>query len=445
MIEGFSQFIKDQQLCNFGDRILLAVSGGIDSVIMSHLFFESGYSCAIAHCNFQLRGQDSDADEQFTRGLAARLEMPVHVRNFDVETEMKDQGSSVQMAARDLRYQWFHALADEHGFDAIATAHNLNDSIETSLLNLVRGTGIRGLTGIPSRNGKVIRPLLFAQRKEIEAFALQRGIRHREDSSNRETRYRRNKIRHDVIPVLEQINPSFAETMAETIKRLGETERLLEGQVEKVRKKIFREEEGKTIIEVDILRELAPLDSWLFELFSPYGFSKSQCAGIRNILEAGSGKRSVSPSHQIYKDREQLILVENLRAGFERYYLDGPGKHSSLPFAVDVEVFSRDKLREIPRERSIACLDYDLMEFPLTIRHWQHGDYFFPLGMDQMKKLSDFFVDEKVPVPEKERTWILACGKKIVWVMGKRIDHRFRITENTKRVLILRLQSDVAP
>jgi tRNA(Ile)-lysidine synthase len=443
MLEPFKQYIEEQALCRFGDRILLTVSGGVDSVVMTHLFAEAGWECAIAHCNFQLRGQESEADEAFVRSLAARLEMPVFVERFDVKRESGVTGGSVQMAARNLRYNWFRSLAEKHSYDAIATAHNLNDSVETFFLNLARGTGIKGLTGIPPRNGKVIRPLLFATRKEIIDFAATSGIAFREDSSNRETKYQRNKIRHDVIPAMEQLNPGFITTMAANLKRMEEAGVIFGQVVDRVREQVFRKENGRIVADAKVIRELSPSGTWLHELFSPFGFTRAQCEGIRQILDADPGRCSISPTHQLFKDRQQLILVESRPKAFERYYLDDPDKPSSLPFSMDVEVLDRHDLSAIPGEPGIACLDYDSIQFPLTIRHWLHGDYFYPLGMEQMKKLSDFFVDEKVPVPEKECTWILASGRKIVWIMGYRIDNRFRITDRTRRVLLLRLHTDV--
>lgn len=427
----------------YGQRVLLAVSGGIDSVVMAHLYAETDFDCAIAHCNFQLRGEDSDADEAFVRSLAARLEMPVYVERFDVDLEMEERGISLQMAARDLRYNWFLSLASEQSFDAIATAHNLNDSVETFFLNLSRGTGVRGLTGIPERNGNIIRPILFASRKEIEAYANMGNISNRVDSSNRETKYQRNKIRHDVIPSLEQINPSFIDTMALNMERMQELKQIVERSVDGLRDEIFQRVSGEIHIDTAGLIKLDPISTWLYELFAPFGFTRGQCKEIEQLLHSESGKRFISPSHQLFKDRDQLILVESKKDSFERYYLDAPEKSSSLPFSMDVEVMDRKELEKIPSDSHTACLDYEKILFPLTIRRWLPGDSFYPLGMDQMKKLSDFFVDEKVPVPEKERTWILASGKKIVWILGRRIDHRFRITESTGRVLLLRLQPDI--
>jgi len=413
-------------------------------VIMAHLFHAADLECAMAHCNFQLRGKESEGDETFVRELANALEMPFYVRRFDVDRLVHEQGISVQMAARELRYDWFKNLLLEESLDRVATAHNKNDSVETFFLNLSRGSGIRGLKGIAPRREDIIRPMLFATRHDIETYGEEQGIRYREDASNFETKYLRNKIRHDVIPVMEQINPGFIESMSRSMNQLGEMYHIYEESVAQKRSVLFKEHQERITIDVSKLAELHPIKTWLFELFSPHGFSRSQCEGILKIMEAGPGRRSISPTHQLYKDRDHLILVSSLPDSRNRYYLDSPTRHSYLPFSLDMEVLERNQLEEIPDDPMTACLDLEEVQFPLIIRRWMHGDYFYPLGMDQIKKLSDFFVDNKIPVPEKERTWIMASGKKIVWIMGQRIDHRFRITEKTRKVLCLRLHSDPA-
>jgi tRNA(Ile)-lysidine synthase len=444
MIIRLSEYLHREQLCNEGDRILLAVSGGIDSVVMAHLFSSSEYDCAIAHCNFQLRGEDSKEDESFVRTLARNLKMPFFSKRFDVDERVQSKGISIQMAARELRYEWFEELLTQESFDLVATAHNKNDAVETFFLNLSRGSGIRGLKGISSRRENIIRPLLFLRREEIVAYSRDHGIAFREDRSNLEIKYQRNKIRHDVIPVMEQINPGFVESVTRSMNQMEDMYRIYKDAIEQKRRELFREHLGRITIDAAELGALQPLNTWLFELFSPYGFSRSQCEGIEHILRAGPGRRSISPSHQLYKDRKQLMLIPSPAASFDRFYLDGPEKHSALPFGMDMEVMTREELGEIPRDPMTACLDLNEVQFPLTIRRWMHGDYFYPLGMNQMKKLSDYFVDNKVPVPEKERTWIMASGKKIVWIMGQRIDHRFRISPQTRKVLRLRLHADVA-
>lgn len=443
MLQDFKRYIRKEELCRPEDSILLAVSGGIDSVVMAHLFIEAGYTCSIAHCNFQLRGGDSEKDEAFVRSLARSLEIPVYVQRFQVEEEMKEKGISVQMAARDLRYSWFEQLLAEHACDRVATAHNLNDAVETFFLNLSRGSGIRGLKGISPRRGAFIRPLLFATRNRIETYRNQHNLAFREDASNLETKYQRNKIRHDVLPVMTQINPGFIETMEGNMERIREMFEIYENAISKVRAELFEPYQEGFLIRIEKLQALAPLQTWLYELFSPYGFTRMQCHGIARIMDAGPGRQSVTTTHRLFKDRDRMILVPTARDSFERYYLDGPDKQAVLPFPMDMEVLERGELESIPDDPGIACLDLDTVQFPLTIRRWMPGDYFYPLGMEQIKKLSDFFVDEKVPVPEKERIWIMASGKKIVWIMGHRIDHRFRITSSTLRVLRLSLQPDI--
>ncbi len=299
MLKRFRAYNEEHRLLGYGERVLLTVSGGVDSVVMAHLYAETDFECAIAHCNFQLRGEDSEADEAFVRSLAARLEMPVYVERFDVDKEMEERGISLQMAARDLRYNWFSSLATQHSFDAIATAHNLNDSVETFFLNLARGTGVRGLTGIPSRNENIIRPILFASRKEIDAFAQDGSIAYREDSSNRETKYQRNKIRHDVIPTMEQINPAFINTMASNIERMVELRKIVERSVDGLREEIFQRVSGEIRIETARLMTLDPVGTWLYELFAPFGFTRLQCKEIEQLLQSGSGASSPLPTSSL--------------------------------------------------------------------------------------------------------------------------------------------------
>ncbi|MFC2090291.1 tRNA lysidine(34) synthetase TilS [Bacteroidota bacterium] len=435
----FSDFIKVNSLCDSFQQVMLAVSGGIDSVVMADLFSRSGYSFIILHCNFMLRGAESDGDEAFVRSLAAKYDAPVFVKHFETEAYAEENGISIQMAARKLRYDWFDEAGRQQGIERIATAHNLNDSVETILLNLARGTGIRGLTGIPIQTGKYIRPLLFASRNEIQEYAEERNIAYRVDSSNASRKYKRNMIRHDLLPLFEELNPSFLETMNENSRRLKETFQIYRKEVERVRGMLFSEKENHVEISIASLKELSPLSSWLYELFSDYGFSIDQCINIEKILESDSGKQFISTSYRLYKDRNYLLLYRIEDSAFDRYYIDSPESKAVLPFAMDIEILDKDTLGTLPDDPSIACLDLDKLNFPLTIRKWQHGDYFFPLGMEQIKKLSDFFIDNKVPVPEKNNTWILTSGKNIVWIMGHRIDNRFKISSATKQILKLQL------
>ena len=439
MTEKFLSFIEQNHLCTKTQRIMLAVSGGIDSIVMTDLFSMGGYDCVLLHCNFGLRGEESDGDEAFVRSVAARYDFPVFVRRFSTEEYAEEKGISIQMAARELRYAWFEEFSGDKKDEVIATAHNLNDSVETVLLNLSRGTGMKGLTGIPVVNGMYIRPLLFASRMEILEYGRVNNLQYREDSSNASKKYRRNKIRHDLIPVFEEINPSFIYTMGENIRRFIESHSIYRDQVVKIRDELFDTRDTHIEISIDSIRQLHPRKSWLYELFSEFGFSMDQCLNIENILYSDSGKQFISPTHRLFRDREKFMVFKLEETAFDRYYIDSPNSRVSLPFSMDIEVMDRARLKDFPGSEKIACLDLEKLNFPLILRKWQHGDYFFPLGMDQMKKVSDFYIDNKIPVPVKNRTWILTSGKKIVWIVGLRIDNRFRITEETKQILKLHL------
>ena len=439
MTEAFKSFIAKNQLCTGQQKILLAVSGGIDSVVMTDLFYKAGYECIILHCNFGLRGEESEGDEAFVRSLSASYELPVYVKRFNTGEYADENGISIQMAARELRYKWFDELSDESGNDVIATAHNLNDSVETVLLNLSRGTGIKGLTGIPMVNEKYIRPLLFATRKEILDYGRDHHLQYREDSSNASKKYHRNKVRHDLIPLFQEINPSFIRTMSENIRRFNESHTIYRKEVLKKREDVFIDK--GTHIEVDIaaVEALQPRGSWLYELFSEFGFSMDQCLNIEKILKSDSGKQFISPSHRLFRDREKFLVFKVEKTSFERYYIDSPESKAALPFSMDIEVMDREDLDHFPESENIACFDLDKINFPLVLRKWQHGDYFFPLGMEQMKKVSDFYIDNKIPLPVKNRIWLLTSGKNIVWIVGLRIDNRFKITEKTTQILKLHL------
>jgi tRNA(Ile)-lysidine synthase len=439
MTEAFKSFIAKNNLCTGQQKIMLAVSGGIDSVVMTDLFYKAGYECIILHCNFGLRGEESEGDEAFVRSLAASYELPVYVKKFNTGEYAEENGISIQMAARDLRYKWFDEISDEPANDVIATAHNLNDSVETFLLNLSRGTGIKGLTGIPMVNGKYIRPLLFATRKEIFDYGRDHHISYREDSSNASKKYRRNKIRHDLIPLFEEINPSFIRTMSENIKRFNESHTIYTKEVIKKRNEIFINKGSHIEVDIGAIEALQPRDSWLYELFSEFGFSMDQCLNIEKILNSDSGKQFISPSHRLFRDRKRFFIFKVEKTSFNRYYIDSPESKAALPFSMDIEVMARADLDHFPENKNIACFDLGKINFPLVLRRWQHGDYFFPLGMEQMKKVSDFYIDNKIPLPVKNRIWLLTSGKKIVWIVGLRIDNRFKITEKTTQILKLHL------
>lgn len=429
MLQRFIDFINTNNLCKQDDHLLLAVSGGIDSMVMLHLFLAAGYHCAVAHCNFSLRGEESDGDEDFVRKVVTQKGLSFFFRRFDTLRYAKDKNISVQMAARELRYEWFEELCVQHNISLIAVAHNKDDMAETFLLNLSRGTGIRGLTGIKAINGRIIRPLLFADRREIADYASANDIPYREDSSNSINKYKRNKIRLDILPLLKELNPSFMDALADSIAHLKEVEEIYTHAIEQARKKILSYKEGKTYVDIAALQVLHPLRCYLFEIIREYGFSPNQINDILNLLHAPTGKQITGNDYILLKDRKQLIIYPaNSEKG--KFYIDEHTQDMHYPLKLKIKTPPPPFM--IPTDSNIACLDYDKLIFPLILRKWQPGDYFKPLGMQGLKKLSDFFIDRKISRADKENIWLLLSGEKIAWIIGIRIDDRFKITEQTE-------------
>jgi tRNA(Ile)-lysidine synthase len=435
MLSRLKSYIYDNNLFRNGDRIIITVSGGIDSVVLLDMLLKLGYSCSIAHCNFQLREQESNGDEQFVKSLAEKYGVAVFVRNFDTAEYSENNKISVQMAARVLRYDWFEELRQEQGYDWIVTAHNKNDVIETFLLNLSRGTGIQGLTGIDCKSGRLVRPLLFASREEIKRYALNNNIDWREDSSNASTKYSRNKIRLNIIPLFEEINPRFTDTLIEDIRKLREAEEIYLSAIREKRSKYVFRESGFSWIPVNELIKLHPIDTWAFELLSDFNFTQGVVNDIIRSLDGPSGRQFYSVTHRLVKDREKLLIHPIRGESPRRYYIEDPYREISEPIQLEMDMIPYKSEFRIPDSPSIACLDFDLLEFPLLLRKWEPGDYFRPLGMSNMKKLSDFFIDIKLSLPEKENTWILQSGSEIAWIVGLRIADHFKIRPDSKKIL----------
>lgn len=434
MTGDFQKFIELNNLCLKEDKILLGVSGGMDSIVMMHLFRILDYNIAIAHCNFQLRGLESEMDEEFVTRLAENYQIPFYTMCFNTEEIADKEGISIQMAARDLRYEWFDELSQNKNYKYIAIAHNKNDLIETFLINLSRGTGIKGLTGIKPKSGKIIRPLLFASRNGIEKFCSENNFEYMEDSSNQTTKYSRNLIRHEIIPAFESINPSFIDTMVENINKLKETESIYFKNVKNTLIKITSQEEKKIYFIIEKIKTLEPVETYLFEFFSPYGFSMSQVKDIISSLDGISGKQFFSPTHRLIKDRSNLILEEISLTHPKQYFIDDGTEKTDIPIELRFEKFEKPDDFKIKPDKNIAQLDYNKLDFPLTLRKWNKGDYFMPLGMENLKKLSDFFIDNKISIADKENTWILESGNKIAWIVGMRIDERFKLTDTTTHI-----------
>lgn len=439
MVEQFLKYIHNEKLFHSSQRILLAVSGGADSMLMLHLFVNTGFSVAVAHCNFGLRGSESDADEQFVADYCDQHNITFHQKSFSTEDFAQQEGISIEMAARDLRYTWFNQLLFQNHYDFLATAHHQDDVIETFLINLSRGSGIRGLSGIQPKSGKIIRPMLFTNRDEILEYCSRMKIEFRTDSTNQETVYKRNLIRHEVLPLLEQVNPAFRKNALRTIENLNETSQLFQQRMSEIKAFVYSEDEMGAIIHIEKLLSLSPLRTILFEMIREFGFQIEQVDDIIDSLTKESGRKFYSNEYRLIKDREYLLIAPYLSKPDHLFYIDEDCREISHPVRLTIEKLDRTPAFRFSTHSNVVDLDLDQLVFPLILRHWQDGEYFQPLGMSGLKKLSDFFIDEKYSIPEKENAWILASGNRVVWLVGKRLDDRFKITAKTKRILRIRL------
>ena len=439
MVEQFLKYIHEEKLFHSSQRILLAVSGGADSMLMLHLFTNAGFSVAVAHCNFGLRGSESDGDEQFVAEYCDKHNLAFYVKHFDTQDYALEKGISIEMAARDLRYAWFDGLLSKHGLDLLATAHHQDDVIETFLINLSRGSGIKGLSGIQPKSGKIIRPMLFTNRTEIQEYCERLRIDFRTDSSNIDTVYKRNLIRQQILPLLEQVNPAFRRNALKTIGNLHETGQLFQQRMSEIKTWVYSEDDQGAMIHIDKLLTLYPLRTILFELIREFGFQAEQVDDIIDSLTKESGRQFFSDEYRLVKDREYLLISPYVSKQDQVFYIEEDCLKINYPVHFSLEVIDRKADFRFSTHPNVADLDLDKLVFPIILRHWQEGEYFQPLGMTGMKKLSDFFVDEKYSIPDKENAWILASGNQVVWIVGKRLDDRFKISSKTKRILRIRL------
>lgn len=418
--EKVAQYINRKQLLQPTDKVLVALSGGADSVALLRLLQASGYDCEAAHCNFHLRGAESDRDEAFVRQLCVKQQVSLHTVHFDTARTAEERHISIEMAARELRYGWFEEIRQKINADAIAVAHHQDDSVETLLLNLIRGTGINGLRGIRPKNGHIVRPLLCLERKEIISYLNRIGQDYVTDSTNLQDEYTRNKIRLNLLPMMQEINPSVKESILNTAEHLDGASAIYKQGINEGIKRV-RTAEGICIER--LMQEPAPA-TLLFEILYPLGFNTAQIGDIYRSLEGQPGKIFTSEHWYIVKDREYL-LIEAHRQPIQP------------ALAMEEYAFTPDFV--IPRDKSTACFDADKLTHPLLLRPWRQGDSFIPFGMKGRKKVSDYMTDRKFSLLRKEQQWVLCCGEEIIWLIGERTDNRFRIDASTKRVLTVRL------
>ncbi len=443
----FVKHIQQHRLITDESRVLLAVSGGMDSMVMVELFRQSAWPFAIAHGNFQLRGTDAAQDQQLVEKTANKLDVPFFVHAFDTEAEARKTGESIQMAARRLRYDWMEKIRAENAYDVIATAHHLDDAIETLLIHITRGTGIAGLKSIPEKAGHIIRPLLFATREEIAAYCREAGISFREDRSNLEVKYARNKIRHQVLPALKDLNPSLPSTLARFFERMKATEAILNAMIEQQKQACTRLAGDQLLISMPALRGLPWPHYFLFEFIRNFGFSESICKAMLSDKEMQPGKHFYSDTHEALIDREEIIvhpIKSSVASGpvfvdmpFDDQVGDEPGSTVALEgLTLHFYIGDTEEEADLPDGPHALMADISKLSFPLILRRWKAGDTLVPLGMKGKKKVSDLLTDVKMPLHKKKNVLVLTTAKnEIIWVVGVRADDRFKITPWTKRHL----------
>lgn len=422
--QRITQYIEKEDLFSSDSKILVALSGGADSVALLCILHAAGYHCEAAHCNFHLRGEESNRDEQFVRQLCKRYGIRLHTIDFDTTRYAAEKRISIEMAARELRYNWFEEIRNQCQADVVAVAHHQDDSVETILLNLIRGTGITGLLGIRPRNGVIVRPLLCINREEIMLYLQNIGQDYVTDSTNLEDEYTRNKIRLNILPLMQTINPSVKNSLIETSNYLNDVATIYNKYTDEVKARITTAE-GIRIRE--LLKEPAP-EALLFEILHPLGFNSAQIKDIANSLHGQPGKQFSSKEWRVIKDRELLLLEKAQSENKEE-----------LPFQIIKEEKEYTPDFQIPREKGIACFDADKLNGEISYRKWQTGDTFVPFGMKGKKKVSDYLTDRKFSISQKERQWVLCCGERIAWLIGERTDNRFRIDETTQRIVIYKI------
>jgi len=434
MLAQFKSHINERFPELLGQKSLLACSGGVDSIVLAHLFTKCNLDFAIAHCNFQLRKQESDDDDAFVTKLANNIDKKIYVMHFNTMSYVNKNKVSVQMAARELRYNWFSKIMKEGGYKILVTAHHADDNLETFLINLSRGTGLNGLTGIPEKTDSLSRPLLPFSREQILDYAKAEKLRWREDMSNQDLKYLRNKIRHGIVPHLKELQHTFLANFLLTQEYLTGSASILENHIHDIKEKFFQQEKDVVKIPVEKLLNLTPLKAYMHALFQDYGFTEWD--DVVGLLTAMSGKEVQSRTHRLVKDRAHLLVQQLQSENSTRYQI--LAKEASIETPIHLSIEKVEIMNETSKK--VLYVDKETLNHKLIVRKWQKGDYFYPLGMKGKKKISKFFKDEKMDVISKEEQWLLCSGDNIVWVIGKRADDRFKVAKKTKSILKFTLQ-----
>ncbi|RYD77110.1 MAG: tRNA lysidine(34) synthetase TilS [Sphingobacteriales bacterium] len=440
LVESFKKFVSANNLFTKKDQILLAVSGGVDSVVLCELCFQCGYSFSIAHCNFQLRGQESDGDEQFVKALAKKYNVPFFVQKFETEKYASENKISIQVAARALRYDWFKELLNRSTdqLKYLLTAHHADDNIETIAMNFFKGSGINGLKGILPKQNSINRPLLFATKEELLAFAKEQALNYREDSSNESNKYTRNYFRNELLPGIEKVFPEVKENLLHNAARFKDIHTIYESAIEKIKAKLLTKQGNEVHIPVLKLQNTEARSTVLYEIIKEYGFTALQTGEALKLLQSESGKYIQSATHRILRNRKWLIIaaLQDDVAAMHVIERDDAAIKFSLG---ELNMRNLNKQTVITKDANTAQLDAKHIKFPLLLRKWKTGDYFYPLGMPKKKKISRFLIDQKLSLHQKKDVWVVESDKKIIWVVGYRIDDRFKINDATAGTLSLSL------
>ncbi|MDR1653143.1 MAG: tRNA lysidine(34) synthetase TilS [Prevotellaceae bacterium] len=440
MLQKIAAFIEKNKLLENAKPVIVGLSGGSDSVVLLDILQKLKYKCLAAHCNFALRGAESQRDETFVRQLCREKDVTLFVKKFETKQFAGAKNISIEMAARQLRYEWFDALLEKCNAQAIAVAHHQDDNIETALLNIVRGTGLKGLCGIPVQNGKIIRPLLDVSKTDIENYIKVNNLNFVNDSSNFENNFKRNKIRNKILPLLETVNPSIRKTLFNEINIFNGIYQIYENCIENIKNELLTPENNTVKIRIDKLRQQINSSTVLFEIIKDYGFNFAQTEKIIDVLNLESGKIFYSKNYRLIKDREFIYIKGNkLDDKSNEYLIEFNCKKINSPINLDLKIYLKENDFVLIKNKNTVQIDLNKIKFPLTLRKWKHGDSFFPFGMNNIQKLSDFMINNKLSILDKEDVWLLLSDNKIVWIVGHRLDNRFKIDEKTRKILEITL------